>query len=58
MVGGVRRYYNFDLFLEVRGKDEQFKVYKPGGICYVVSVRASFYLEESIVAILAQKVTK
>ena len=40
VVGGVRQFYNFDLFLEVRGKDEQFRIYKPGGNVGVVCVLA------------------
>ena len=31
-VGGARSYYSFELFMEIRGEDTEFKVYNKGGL--------------------------
>ena len=31
VLGGVRHSYSFDLLLEIREEDREFKPYKPGG---------------------------
>lgn len=36
LLGGVRISYSFDLLLELRNEDEQFKVYSPGGKVLVI----------------------
>ena len=30
-VGGVKSYYSFELFMEIRNEDQQFRVYNRGG---------------------------
>lgn len=32
LVGGAKTYYSFELFLEIRGENEEFQVYRRGGL--------------------------
>ena len=37
-VGGVKTYYSFELFMEIRNEDQQFRIYNRGGISLKICV--------------------